>query len=85
MVRWDIRVIDALPNYMKVCYKALLDVYTEVEEELAKERKLYLIHYAREAVSSIHPLRLSTDTHIHSYTHSLIYGKRKTFLFSEKL
>ncbi|KAL6179369.1 hypothetical protein ACLB2K_050884 [Fragaria x ananassa] len=48
--RWDIRVIDALPNYMKVCYKALLDVYTEVEEELAKERKLYLIHYAREAM-----------------------------------
>ncbi|XP_050371714.1 (-)-germacrene D synthase-like isoform X2 [Argentina anserina] len=47
---WDICAMDALPNYMKVCYKALLDVYTEVEVELAKEGKLYRIHYAREAM-----------------------------------
>ncbi|PRQ33674.1 putative lyase [Rosa chinensis] len=35
---------------MKLCYKALLEVYTEIEEELAKEGKLYRIHYAREAM-----------------------------------
>ncbi|PRQ19009.1 putative lyase [Rosa chinensis] len=48
--RWDICAIDPLPDYMKVCYKALLEVYTEIEEELAKEGKLYRIHYAREAM-----------------------------------
>ncbi|XP_040363491.1 (-)-germacrene D synthase [Rosa chinensis] len=49
--RWDICAIDLLPaDYMKVCYKALLEVYTEIEQELAKERKLYRIHYAREAM-----------------------------------
>ncbi|PRQ33610.1 putative lyase [Rosa chinensis] len=48
--RWDIRATDPLPDYMKVCYKAMLEVYTEIEEELAKEGKLYRIHYAREAM-----------------------------------
>lgn len=48
--RWDIRATDPLPDYMKVCYKAMLEVYTEIEEELAKERKLYRIHYAKEAM-----------------------------------
>lgn len=43
--------MDQLPKYMKVCYQALLDVYTEIEEKLGKEGKLYRIHYAREAVS----------------------------------
>ncbi|KAM5584139.1 hypothetical protein ABKV19_003820 [Rosa sericea] len=48
--RWDVCAIDPLPDYMKVCYKALLEVYTEIEEELAKEGKSYRIHYAREAM-----------------------------------
>ncbi|PRQ33701.1 putative lyase [Rosa chinensis] len=47
--RWDVCAIDPLPDYMKVCYKALLEAYTEIEEQLAKEGKLYRIHYAREA------------------------------------
>ena len=43
--------MDPLPEYMKVCYQALLDLYTEFEETLAKEGNLYRMHYAREAVS----------------------------------
>ena len=39
------------PDYMKVCYKALLDVYAEIEEKLASEGNLYAIHHARESVS----------------------------------
>ncbi|PON55954.1 Squalene/phytoene synthase [Trema orientale] len=51
--RWDISAIDQLPDYMKVCYKALLDVYSEVEETLANENgKLYRLHYAKEAMKS---------------------------------
>ncbi|PRQ22026.1 putative lyase [Rosa chinensis] len=51
--RWDVCVIDLLPDYMKVCYKALLEVYTEIEEQLAKEGKLYQIQYAREPMKKL--------------------------------
>ncbi|RVW37312.1 (-)-germacrene D synthase [Vitis vinifera] len=48
--RWDISVIDQLPEYMRVCYRALLDVYSEIEEEMAKEGRSYRFYYAKEAV-----------------------------------
>ncbi|PRQ31630.1 putative lyase [Rosa chinensis] len=47
--RWDISAINQLPEYMKVCYQELLGIYSEIEESLANEGKLYRIHYAREA------------------------------------
>ncbi|PIN05647.1 Vetispiradiene synthase [Handroanthus impetiginosus] len=31
--RWDIKEMDKLPDYMKICYKALLDLYDQYEEE----------------------------------------------------
>ncbi|XP_050387326.1 (-)-germacrene D synthase-like [Argentina anserina] len=48
--RWDISAKNQLPNYMKVCYQTLLDVYTELEEYLAREGNLYGIYYARESM-----------------------------------
>ncbi|KAJ9671856.1 hypothetical protein PVL29_025515 [Vitis rotundifolia] len=39
--RWDASSVDQLPDYMKPCYQALLDVYEEMEEEMAKEGNLY--------------------------------------------
>nr|CAN60658.1 hypothetical protein VITISV_029939 [Vitis vinifera] len=48
--RWDISAIDQLPEYMRVCYRALLDVYSEIEEEMAKEGRSYRLYYAKEAV-----------------------------------
>ncbi|PRQ31570.1 putative lyase [Rosa chinensis] len=48
--RWDISAMDILPEYMKICYQALLDVYREMEEKLAIEGNLYAIHYARESM-----------------------------------
>ncbi|KAL0001134.1 hypothetical protein SO802_014915 [Lithocarpus litseifolius] len=41
--RWDINCIDQLPEYMKLCYKAHLDVYEEIEDEMSKEGKSYLM------------------------------------------
>ncbi|CAI9756949.1 unnamed protein product [Fraxinus pennsylvanica] len=43
--RWDLSLVDQLPPYMKYYYKALLDVYVEIEEELGKTGKSYLVHY----------------------------------------
>ncbi|NP_001268015.1 (-)-germacrene D synthase-like [Vitis vinifera] len=46
--RWDASSIDQLPDYMKCFYRALLDLYEEMEQEMAKEGKLYRVHYAKE-------------------------------------
>ncbi|KAM5574896.1 (-)-germacrene D synthase-like [Rosa sericea] len=49
--RWDISALDLLPaDYMKICYQALLDIYADIENELAREGKLYRFHYARESM-----------------------------------
>uniref|UniRef100_A0A2N9EEM5 Terpene synthase N-terminal domain-containing protein n=1 Tax=Fagus sylvatica TaxID=28930 RepID=A0A2N9EEM5_FAGSY len=48
IARRDISAIDQLPKYMKVCYRALLDIYYEMEEILGEERS-YRIRYAIEA------------------------------------
>nr|XP_011458432.1 PREDICTED: (-)-germacrene D synthase-like isoform X2 [Fragaria vesca subsp. vesca]XP_011458435.1 PREDICTED: (-)-germacrene D synthase-like isoform X2 [Fragaria vesca subsp. vesca] len=48
--RWDISAMDVLPEYMKFCYEALLDVYAEAEQGLASEGKSYRIDYAKEAM-----------------------------------
>ncbi|XP_022877487.1 beta-caryophyllene synthase-like isoform X2 [Olea europaea var. sylvestris] len=46
--RWDPSLVDQLPSYMKYYYKALLDVYVEIEEELEKTGKSSLVHYVIE-------------------------------------
>ncbi|KAM1020778.1 hypothetical protein ACFX2I_041969 [Malus domestica] len=48
--RWDVSAMDQLPEYMKVCYRALLDIYSEIHEKLVHEGKLYHIHHAIEAM-----------------------------------
>lgn len=50
MSRWDLSLVDQLPPYMKYYYKALLDVYVEIEEELDETGKSPLIHYVIEEV-----------------------------------
>nr|POF14722.1 (-)-germacrene d synthase [Quercus suber] len=49
--RWDINAIGQLPEYMKVCYQALLDVYYEMEEKIG-EAKSYRVKYAIEAMKN---------------------------------
>ncbi|KAL6315892.1 hypothetical protein AAG906_013236 [Vitis piasezkii] len=51
--RWDIDSIDQLPEYMKLCYLALLDVYKEIEEEMEKEGNQYRVHYAKEMKNQV--------------------------------
>ncbi|KAK4576356.1 hypothetical protein RGQ29_027072 [Quercus rubra] len=49
--RWDISATDQLPEYMKVCYQALLDVYCEMEE-IVGERRSDRVKYAIEAMKN---------------------------------
>ncbi|KAH9783272.1 alpha-humulene/(-)-(E)-beta-caryophyllene synthase [Citrus sinensis] len=50
--RWDINAIDQLPEYMKLCYRALINVYSEVEKDLVSQGKLSRLHYAKEAMKN---------------------------------
>ncbi|XP_004497487.1 probable terpene synthase 2 [Cicer arietinum] len=43
--RWDISCLDDLPNYMKILYKSLLNVYEEIEQEMRKEERIYTLNY----------------------------------------
>ncbi|KAK4484407.1 hypothetical protein RD792_006986 [Penstemon davidsonii] len=46
--RWDVSALDQIPQYMRYCYQALLDVYAEAENELDKTGKSYCVNYAEE-------------------------------------
>ncbi|KAI3513625.1 hypothetical protein L1887_20961 [Cichorium endivia] len=48
--RWTITCLDVLPEYMKLIYPMVLDVFTEMEEILANEGKAYHIDYVKEAM-----------------------------------
>ncbi|XP_027356306.1 (-)-germacrene D synthase-like isoform X3 [Abrus precatorius] len=45
--RWDISCMDFLPEYMKSCYEALMDVYKEIEQEMSKEGRASFVTYAK--------------------------------------
>ncbi|KAL0413490.1 UNVERIFIED_CONTAM: Gamma-cadinene synthase, partial [Sesamum radiatum] len=51
--RWDINEIDRLPDYMKIIYKFILNLYEDYEVEASKQGKLFAVPYAKEAVKQI--------------------------------
>ena len=42
--------MDFLPEYMKFCYQALLDVYDEIEQETTKEGRAFCVNYTKDEV-----------------------------------
>jgi len=48
--RWDISSLVDLPEYMKLCYKALLDIFEETEQELRNQGKENFVKYAKNEV-----------------------------------
>ncbi|XP_010241001.1 PREDICTED: (-)-germacrene D synthase-like [Nelumbo nucifera] len=51
--RWDANETDKLPEYMKVIYVTLLDIYNEIEEEMRKEGRCFCVSYAKEAMKDL--------------------------------
>ncbi|KAM7468983.1 hypothetical protein LguiA_007166 [Lonicera macranthoides] len=51
--RWDTSALDQLPEYMRLYYQALLDVYTEMEENLWEDDTSYGVHHAKEAMKEL--------------------------------
>ncbi|KDP36233.1 hypothetical protein JCGZ_09953 [Jatropha curcas] len=50
---WDIACMDQLPEYMKLCYMALLDIYDEMERELSEQGSSSYIHYAKDEMKKL--------------------------------
>nr|GEY15924.1 beta-caryophyllene synthase-like [Tanacetum cinerariifolium] len=48
--KWSITCLDVLPEYMKLLYQALLDIYKEMEEIMMKEGKAHHLNYAKESM-----------------------------------
>ncbi|KAH9720494.1 alpha-humulene/(-)-(E)-beta-caryophyllene synthase [Citrus sinensis] len=48
--RWDESSMDQLPEYMQTFFGALLDLYNEIEKEIANEGWSYRVQYAKEAM-----------------------------------
>ncbi|XP_031097340.1 (-)-germacrene D synthase-like [Ipomoea triloba] len=51
--RWDTSVVNELPEFMRVCYVALLDVYAEMEKELVIKGESYRISYAKSEMKKL--------------------------------
>ncbi|XP_061953634.1 sesquiterpene synthase 2-like [Populus nigra] len=51
--RWDTKSMHQLPDYMKICYEAVLNVYSEIEEEVAKKGWSYRVHFGKEAMKAL--------------------------------
>ncbi|XP_057506577.1 probable sesquiterpene synthase [Actinidia eriantha] len=52
ITRWEISALDQLPEYMKLCYQSLLDVYSMIDEEMAKQGGSYRVDYAKSEVNA---------------------------------
>ncbi|KAL6283770.1 hypothetical protein ACE6H2_014699 [Prunus campanulata] len=48
--RWDLNCSNELPDYMKIFYHALLNLFNEIEEEMVKEGRSYRVPYAIQAM-----------------------------------
>ncbi|XP_052178428.1 (-)-germacrene D synthase-like [Diospyros lotus] len=51
--KWHVGATRQLPEYMRLCYEALLDVYNMIEEEMAKQGRSYAVDYAKLAMKKL--------------------------------
>ncbi|KAL5745208.1 hypothetical protein ACOSP7_026354 [Xanthoceras sorbifolium] len=51
--RWDASAVDELPDYMKVIYSALLNLYDEINKEVSNEGRSYTSSYAKDLMKDM--------------------------------
>ncbi|KAG2396987.1 (-)-germacrene D synthase [Vigna angularis] len=51
--RWDISSLVDLPEYMRLCYKELLDIFEETEQQLRKRGKENFVKYAQKEMKRL--------------------------------
>ncbi|XP_062005979.1 (-)-alpha-pinene synthase-like [Rosa rugosa] len=48
--RWDLKCIDEFPDYMKIFYYELLNLFNEIDEVISKEGRSHRVSYAIQAI-----------------------------------
>ncbi|RAL38911.1 hypothetical protein DM860_015272 [Cuscuta australis] len=51
--KWNVDQMDRLPNYMKISYKALLDLFDEDAKDLSKDGRSYAVQHAMERMKEL--------------------------------
>ncbi|XP_057799416.1 vetispiradiene synthase 2-like [Salvia miltiorrhiza] len=51
--RWEMEEIDILPEYMKIIYRALLELYDQYEQELRLQGRSFAVNYAKATMQEI--------------------------------
>nr|BAR94037.1 5-epi-aristolochene synthase [Nicotiana benthamiana] len=51
--RWHIKEIDRLPDYMKISYKAILDLYNDYEKELSSAGRSHIVSHAIQRMKEV--------------------------------
>ncbi|XP_031099079.1 (-)-germacrene D synthase-like isoform X2 [Ipomoea triloba] len=51
--RWDAALVNELPEYMRVCYATLLNVYAEMEKQLVIKGESYRINYVKNEMKKL--------------------------------
>ncbi|KAL5765295.1 hypothetical protein ACOSQ2_017889 [Xanthoceras sorbifolium] len=51
--RWDTSALDELPNYMKILYSALLNLFEEMNSEVTKEGRSYSVSQTKEMMKEM--------------------------------
>ncbi|PSS20954.1 (-)-germacrene D synthase [Actinidia chinensis var. chinensis] len=51
--RWDVSATHELPTYIKPFYVALLNFFDELEKEMAKQGRVYAVHYSKESFKEL--------------------------------
>ncbi|XP_059643780.1 valerianol synthase TPS8-like [Cornus florida] len=51
--RWDMSAVNPLPDYMKILYRALLNLYEEFEKEMTKQERSYSVCGSKNALQEL--------------------------------
>ncbi|XP_031119892.1 vetispiradiene synthase 3-like [Ipomoea triloba] len=51
--KWDISQLNHLPDYMKIIYKALIDLYVDYDKELSREGRSFALYYTKERIKEL--------------------------------
>ncbi|KAL5737405.1 hypothetical protein ACOSP7_030166 [Xanthoceras sorbifolium] len=51
--KWDISALDDLPDYMKIIYSALLNIFDEIYNDLTEEERSYKFSYTKDTMKEM--------------------------------
>ncbi|KAK3182688.1 hypothetical protein Dsin_029974 [Dipteronia sinensis] len=51
--RWDISALDDLPEYMKIIYRSLLNLFDEISNDVTEKERSYRVSYTKDTVKEM--------------------------------